>query len=52
MDQENIIIILLDSCRYDAFESANAKNMKSLGKLHKCYSPGNGTLPSMAEFMS
>jgi len=44
---KNVVLIVLDSCRYDAFEKANATFLKSFGNLYKCYSPACWTIPSL-----
>ena len=42
----NVILITLDSCRWDSFEFASAKNLKSLCKFRKAYAQGTYTFPS------
>jgi len=46
------LVIVFDSVRYDQFEKADAANLKSLGPLHKAYSHGRWTRPSMASLLS
>jgi len=48
---KNVVLIVLDSCRYDAFEEANATFLKSLGKTHKCYSSACWTIPSLVSLV-
>lgn len=36
--KKDYVLVLLDSCRYDTFEEAQAPNMKSVGKLRKAHS--------------
>jgi hypothetical protein len=45
---QSILMITLDSCRYDTFESADCPNLKSIGPLYKAMSPGNFTYASHA----
>lgn len=44
----SVLLVTLDSCRYDTFVSANAPNIKSVGQLHKAMAPGNFTYASHA----
>lgn len=46
MQSENVIIITLDSCRWDSFQRAKTVNLKQLSKFSKAYSQGTYTLPS------
>ncbi len=47
--QDNsILFITLDSCRYDTFATAHAPHLKSVGKLHRAMAPGNFTFSSHA----
>ncbi len=45
---ENVLLITLDSCRYDSFKKANVKNLRSIGPLHKAHSPSYFTYGSHA----
>ena len=42
----NFVLVTLDSCRYDAFETAHAPNLRGLGALQKRYSYASWTPPS------
>src|SRR5437763_4292687 len=44
--QNNYILIVFDSCRYDSFQSARPKNIKKLGKVEKRWSYATWTSPS------
>lgn len=44
----SVLLITLDSCRYDSFAAAMAPNMKSIGELHRAMAPGNFTYASHA----
>ena len=46
------LVIVFDSVRYDLFMEANAPNLKSLGKVHRAYSHGSWTRPSMSSLLS
>ena len=43
----NVVLIILDSCRYDSFRRAKAPFLKSFGKIHKCYSVACWTIPAL-----
>ncbi len=45
---EGVLLITLDSCRYDTFVAAQAPRMKSVGKTHRAMAPGNFTYSSHA----
>ena len=45
---QSVVMITLDSCRYDTFASAAAPNLKSIGTLHRAMSPGSFTYASHA----
>jgi len=45
-DNHNVLIITLDSCRWDSYERAETKNLDKYLKLRKAYSQGTFTLPS------
>ncbi len=44
--ENNFIIVILDSCRYDAFMSAEPKVITKLGKVEKRYTYASWTAPS------
>ena len=44
--RNNYIIVILDSCRYDAFVAAQPRTIKKLGELEKRYSYASWTAPS------
>src|SRR5277367_1791892 len=45
---QSVLMITLDSCRYDTFASAAAPNLKRIGPLHRAMSPGSFTYASHA----
>lgn len=47
-DHRSILMVTLDSCRYDTFVSAHAPNLRSVGELHRAMAPGNFTYSSHA----
>ena len=50
--KESVLFVVLDSCRYDSFQAANAPNLKAIGTLYSAKAPGNFTYSShMAMFM-
>lgn len=42
----NLLYIIMDSARYDAYEAAKTPNMDQLGKAERCYSYASWTSPS------
>ena len=46
------LIIVFDSVRYEQMVAADAPNLKSVGKVHKAYSHGRWTRPSMTSLLS
>jgi len=46
------LLIILDSVRYDRFMEAEAPELKSLGTVHKAYSHGTWTRPSVVSMLS
>jgi len=46
------LLIILDSVRYDRFMEAGAPELKSLGTVHKAYSHGTWTRPSVTSILS
>lgn len=51
MTNKNIMMICLDSCRYDTFEAAKAPNMKAIGDLKLVHSFSCWTVPSMVGYL-
>lgn len=47
-DPRSILLITVDSCRYDVFASACLPNLRSIGPLHRAQAPAHFTLPSHA----
>jgi len=47
----NIIFIVMDSCRFDAFEAANTPNFDRVGKARKSFSYASWTAPSHYTFL-
>jgi len=48
---ENILFLILDSCRFDTFKEANPGNFLRVGTLHKVYSPGCWTLATIPTYV-
>jgi hypothetical protein len=48
LDPRSVLLITLDSCRYDSFLAAQAPQMKSIGPLHRAMAPANFTFGSHA----
>jgi hypothetical protein len=48
----NFVLVTLDSCRYDAFETAHVPNLRGLGALQKRYSYASWTPPSHYAMLS
>jgi hypothetical protein len=46
--ERSVILVILDSCRYDVAASAHTPNLAKLGPLLKAESPGTYTLPAHA----
>ncbi len=46
--EKSVLMITLDSCRYDTFQNAKAPNLKSVGRLYRAMAPGNFTYSSHA----
>src|SRR5271167_4770828 len=44
--QNNYVILVLDSCRYDSFVAARPKTMRKLGRLERRWSYASWTAPS------
>ena len=47
----NIVMIILDSCRFDTFKAANTKHFSKIGKIEKRYSYASWTAPSHYAFL-
>jgi len=45
-DARSVLLVTLDSCRFDTFESAAAPTLKSVGRLWRTMAPGNFTYAS------
>ena len=43
---DSLLLVTLDSCRYDTFESAEIPNLRAVGPLHRAMAPGNFTFSS------
>lgn len=48
LDPRSVLLLTLDSCRYDTFEAAHAPNLRKVGALHRAYAPGTFTFSSHA----
>src|SRR5271167_758005 len=44
--QNNYVILVFDSCRYDSFVAARPKTMRKLGRIEKRWSWASWTAPS------
>ena len=44
----SVLLITIDSCRYDVFENAQIPALKSIGRLYRAMAPAHYTLPSHA----
>jgi membrane-anchored protein YejM (alkaline phosphatase superfamily) len=44
----SVLLVTLDSCRYDTFAEASVPNMASVGTLHRAFAPGTFTYSSHA----
>lgn len=44
--ETNVLIVTLDSCRWDSFNNANCKNLLLRGAFYKAYANGTYTLPA------
>ena len=49
--KNNIVFIVFDSCRYDAYMAANTPNMDRIGQAEKRYSYASWTSPSHFTFL-
>jgi hypothetical protein len=48
VSQDSVLLVSLDSCRYDTFEAAAAPNLKAVGPLHRAMAPSYFTYGSHA----
>lgn len=48
INAESVLLITLDSCRYDAFQQARAPNMRAVAPLHRAQAPSHFTYGSHA----
>lgn len=48
IDCRSVLLITLDSCRYDSFVASHSPNMKSIGPLYRAMAPANFTFGSHA----
>jgi Sulfatase len=48
LDPRSVLLITLDSCRYDTLVAADAPNVKALGTVHKAHAPAHYTFASHA----
>jgi hypothetical protein len=49
---ESVLLITLDSCRYDTFVEANAPNLKAVGPLYRAMAPSHFTFGSHASMFA
>lgn len=47
-DPRSILLVTLDSCRYDTFAGSHVPNLRAIGELHRAMAPGNFTYGSHA----
>ena len=40
-ETKSVLLITLDSCRYDTFESAKVPNLKSISPLYRAMAPSH-----------
>ena len=48
VDPASVLLVTLDSCRYDTFAAAQVPNMRAVGPLHRVFAPGTFTYSSHA----
>jgi len=48
LNPRSVLLVTLDSCRYDSFLAARAPEMKAIGPLHRAMAPANFTFGSHA----
>lgn len=46
VDPRSLLLITLDSCRYDTFTAADAINLKAVGEVHRAQAPSHFTYAS------
>ena len=46
VDPRSVLLVTLDSCRFDSFATAHVPNMKSTGEIHKAMAPSHFTFGS------
>lgn len=46
--RSSVLVLTIDSCRFDTFVSADAPNLKSVGPLHRAHAPSYFTFASHA----
>lgn len=51
-DPASVLLITVDSCRYDVFAEASVPAMKSVGRLYRAMAPAHYTLPSHSAIFS
>lgn len=52
LENNNVLFITLDSCRFDTAQRANIPAIKSLGKLRKAYTHATYTVPAHTAFFT
>lgn len=48
MHPDSLLLVTLDSCRFDTFESVRPPNISAIGPLHRAQAPGHFTFASHA----
>jgi hypothetical protein len=48
VEPSSVLLVTLDSCRYDTFEAANVPHLRAIGPVHRAYAPGTFTYSSHA----
>jgi SAM-dependent methyltransferase len=48
VNPKSVLLVTLDSCRYDTFKNAHTPNMKAVGELHAAQAPSHFTFASHA----
>lgn len=51
-DDVNVVIITLDSCRFDTTEHAHIPFLNRIGQFRRAYTPGNYTVPAHTAFFA
>ncbi|MFD7308564.1 sulfatase-like hydrolase/transferase [Promicromonospora sp. NPDC059942] len=52
LDDRDVILVTLDSCRYDTAERARTPNLDRLGPVHRAETAGTYTLPAHTAFFA